>query len=171
LADDQGAVADVGRGDRRAFESLYHRYADRVYRFAFTLLRNRHLAEEVVQETFIAVWKGAKGFEGRSQVSSWLFGIARNQAHALLRREARGERARELPAPLPDPEEAFARDQLASRVWEALGRLSEAHREVVFLAYYEGMSYQDIAQMLSLPEGTVKSRMHHARRALAEVLT
>ncbi|MCK4357025.1 sigma-70 family RNA polymerase sigma factor, partial [Candidatus Bipolaricaulota bacterium] len=92
MPDTHDLLARVARRDARAFRALYTQYADRVFRYALTLLHNRHLAEEVAQETMVAVWKGAGSFSGRSQVSTWIFGIARNQAHTLLRREVKGER-------------------------------------------------------------------------------
>jgi len=90
---DAELLAKVGGRDEDAFAELYERFADRVYRYALTVLRDRHLAEEVTQETMLAVWKGAKGYSGRSKASTWIFGIARNQAHRLIERETRARRA------------------------------------------------------------------------------
>jgi len=167
VADDRELLARVAAHDEAAFRRLYERYATRVFCYALTILRNRHLAEEVVQDTMVAVWEGAATFKGSSRVSTWIFGVARNQAHALLRREARGARTANEPLVLPDPAGQVER---AERVRSALERLSPQQREVVFLAFYEGLSYQEIARILGVPEGTVKSRMYHAKRALAEVL-
>ncbi|MCX7750389.1 MAG: sigma-70 family RNA polymerase sigma factor [Candidatus Bipolaricaulota bacterium] len=164
--DDRKLVAEVADGDARAFRELYNRYADRVFRYALSLLRDRHLAEEVVQETMVALWKGAGRFEGRSLVSTWIFGIARHQAFRLLRGEAKGARepeVRDEPDPAPGAE-------LAVRVRRALDKLPPEQREVVVLAFYGGLSYAEIAQVQGVPEGTVKSRMFHAKKKLAEVL-
>lgn len=168
MAEDRELISRVAAGDEVAFRQLYERYADRVFRYAFTLLRNRHLAEEVAQETMVAIWRGAGSFKGGSQVSTWIFGIARNQAHAFLRREVRGEREPEEPLTLPDPAEAVERE---GRVLSALAKLPPGQREVVVLAFYEGLSYREIARLLGVPEGTVKSRMHLAKRKLREALT
>lgn len=168
MADDRELLSLVAARDEAAFKRLYTRYADRVFRYALTLFRNRHLAEEVVQETMVAVWQGAGAFKGGSQVSTWIFGIARNQAHALLRREARGAREPEEPLVLPDPAEGVRR---RDRVLSALEELPPEQREVVVLAFYEGLSYREIGRMLGVPEGTVKSRMHLAKRRLREALT
>lgn len=164
--EDRELVARVARGDGEAFRELYARYADRVFRYALTILRNRHLAEEVAQETMVAVWRGAGGYAGRSQVSTWIFGIARHQAFRLLRVEARGAREPELPEE-PDP---MAGAELEVRVRRALDELPADQREAVFLAFYGGLSYAEIAQVQGVPEGTVKSRVFHAKRKLAEVL-
>jgi len=168
VAEDRELISRVAAGDEAAFRQLYERYGDRVFRYALTLLRNLHLAEEVVQETMVAIWRGAGSFKGGSRVSTWIFGIARNQAHALLRREVRGERVPEEPLTLPDPAEAVERE---GRVLSALAELPPDQREVVVLAFYEGLSYREIASLLGVPEGTVKSRMHLAKRKLREALT
>lgn len=165
--DDAKLVARVAQGDGGAFRELYERFAGRVFRYALTLLRDRHLAEDVVQETMIAVWRGAERFEGRSQVSTWLFGIARHQAYHARRREAKGERVPAERAEEPDPAATVERE---TRVQRAVAELSPEHREVVFLAFYEGLPYEEIARLQGVPEGTVKSRMFHAKKRLAEEL-
>lgn len=164
--EDAKLVERVGRGDGDAFRELYTRYADRVFRYALTLLRNRHLAEDVVQETMIAVWNGASRFEGRSQVSTWVFGIARHQAHRVFRSEAKGER---IPPEDEDTDPAAVVEREV-RVQRALAELPPDQREVVFLAFYVGLPYAEIARVQGVPEGTVKSRMFHAKKRLAEVL-
>lgn len=168
MAEDRELISRVAAGDEAAFRQLYERYGDRVFRYALTLVRNLHLAEEVVQETMVAIWRGAGSFKGGSRVSTWIFGIARNQAHALLRREVRGERVPEESLTLPDPAEAVERED---RVLSALAKLPPDQREVVVLAFYEGLSYREIARLLGVLEGTVKSRMHFAKRKLREALT
>ncbi len=165
--DDAKLVTKVAQGDGGAFRELYERFADRVYRYAFTLLRDRHLAEDVMQETMISVWKGAGMFEGRSQVSTWLFGIARYQAYHARRSEAKGERLPAERVEEPDPSGPMEREV---RVQRAVASLPPEQREVVFLAFYEGLPYEEIARVQGVPEGTVKSRMFHAKRRLAEEL-
>lgn len=167
MVESRDLLARVARNDERAFSRLYERFADRVFRYALTLLRNRHLAEEVVQETMIAVWKSAGSFRGRSRVSTWIFGIARNQAHTLLRREVAGKRRFDEKVWIPDPAVEVEREEL---VRAAMNLLPKEQREVVFLTFYEGLSYREIARILAIPEGTVKSRMYHAKQKLAEAL-
>jgi len=167
LADDGALLARVARGDGAAFRELYDRFADRVFRYALTLLRNRHLAEDVLQETMIAVWEGAGTFAGRSQISTWILGIARNQAYRMLRGEAKGERMANEPLVFPDPTPVVEREE---RVQKAVAALPPEQREVVFLAFYERLPYEEIARVQGVPEGTVKSRMFHAKKRLAEEL-
>jgi RNA polymerase sigma-70 factor (ECF subfamily) len=165
---DRELIRQVAEGNNEAFRALYDRFIDRVFRYAYMMLRNRHLAEEVAQETMIAVWTSASRFAGRSKVSTWIFGIARNQALRLLRKEERGSRVPNSPLITPDPSRQ-AEHEL--RIAEAMRELPDPQREVVFLTFYEGLSYQEIAAIQDVPHGTVKSRMFHAKRKLAEVLT
>lgn len=168
MVSDRELLKQVAHGDDEAFRHLFDRFADRVCRYAYTVLRNRHLAEEVAQETMIAVWNGAAKYAGRSRVSTWIFGIARNQAYSLIRKEARTE---QVPPPAliePDPAPQIVQRE---HVMKALDRLPHDQREVVFLTFYEGLSYKEIAAIQGIPEGTVKSRMFHAKRKLVGALT
>jgi RNA polymerase sigma-70 factor (ECF subfamily) len=165
---DRSLLARVAAGDEAAFRRFYECFSDRVLRYAYTLLHQRHLAEEVVQDTMIAVWNGAAKFAGRSKVSTWVFGIARNRALDLIRKEERGKRVPDVSLVDPDPAPGIQRTE---RVMGALDALPVDQREVVFLTFYEGLSYREIAGTLGIPEGTVKSRMFHAKRKLAEALT
>jgi len=164
---DQQLLTRIAEGDREAFQTFYERHAERVLRFAWRVVRGLHLAEEVLQETMMVVWSDAARFQGRSKATTWLLGIARNLSHNLLRREARGDRLPETSHVEADPSE----DALRSvRVEEALERLTPNHREVFHLVFYEELTLRETAEVLDIPEGTVKSRMHHARRALAKEL-
>ena len=168
MLSDQTLVKRAAAEDEDAYRALYDRYADRVFRYAITLLRNQHLAEEAAQETMIAVWKSAGRSEGRSKVSTWIFGIARNKAFDLARREKRGDRVPDISMVSPDPAPGLLKQE---QVAGAMSTLPEAQREVVFLTFYEGLSYGEISSLLDVPEGTVKSRMFHAKRKLVEALT
>lgn len=167
MKSDEALLWSVGQADRAAFRELYDRHADRVYRFALSLVRNGHLAEEVLQETMLAVWKQAEKFRGSSKATTWILGIARNQAYGLLRREKKGERLPEDPAHEADPAEAA---EIDVRVKQALETLSPEHQEALHLVFYEEMSLADAAAVLGVPEGTVKSRLYYARKALAKEL-
>jgi len=161
-------LTKVAQKDSAAFQQLYDQFADRVYRYAFTILHDKHLAEEIAQETMVAVWKGAERFAGRSKVSTWIFGIARNQAFTLLRKEKRAEKTPVAELVQADPSKHIIQRE---HMLTALTELSNDHREVVYLTFYEGLSYSEISGVLGIPAGTVKSRMFHAKRKLAEALT
>lgn len=167
LSDDLRLIALVAEGDRAAFRSLYDRHAERVFRFAMSIVRRAHLAEDVLQETMIVVWKKAKTFKGNAKVSTWILGIARNLAFNVLRKEKRGER---LPEERSDTADPSAMVERTVHVERALDTLPDHQREVMHLVYYEEMSLREAAEVLEIPEGTVKSRMHHARKALAKEL-
>jgi RNA polymerase sigma-70 factor (ECF subfamily) len=131
------------------------------------MVRSGHLAEEVLQETMLAVWKQADKFRGTSKATTWMLGIARNQAHSLLRREKKGERLPQDPPSEPDPAETA---EIDVRVKRAMESLSPEHQEALHLVFYEEMSLADAAAVLGVPEGTVKSRLYYARKALAKEL-
>ena len=167
MRSDSQLLSRIADQDRGAFRLFFERHSDRVFRFALALTRRPHLAEEVLQETMMAAWKGARKFKGRSKVTTWLLGIAKNQACNLLRREERGRRVPETPDPVPDP---AGEAEMAVLVERALDTLPEAQREVLHLVFYENLSVRETAELLDVPEGTVKSRMYHARRNLAKEL-
>ncbi|MCL0090560.1 sigma-70 family RNA polymerase sigma factor [Dehalococcoidia bacterium] len=167
VLEDNFLLSEVAKGDPDAFSELYDRFAERVFRYALTLLRDRQLAEEVAQETMVCVWQGAGKFSGRSQVSTWIFGIARKQAHNLLRQETKCKRLFPEATTLPDPADVV---ESKYQVLGAVEALPPEQREIVFLTFYAGLPYREIANLLDVPEGTVKSRMYYAKRKLAEML-
>lgn len=118
----------------------------------------------------MAVWQGAKNFKGRSKVMTWILGITRNQAHNILRKESKGQRlpATDATAKTHDPTKSMHVDLC---VQDALETLSPSHREVMHLVFYENLTVRETAELLGIPTGTVKSRMHHARLALAKELS
>lgn len=115
----------------------------------------------------MVVWNEADRFEGRSKATTWILGIARNLSHNLLRREARGTRELDPPAVGEDPGPPAERAVLIDA---AVARLSPRLREVLHLVFYEELTLREVAEILGIPEGTVKSRMHHARKTLAKEL-
>lgn len=167
MTSDSLLLGRIAKGDRNAFHALYERHADRIFRYVLGLIRKPHLAEEVLQETMLAVWNGAAKFRGASQVGTWVLGIARNQAYGLLRREERGRRLPEEPDKTADPAPDIER---SVAVTDALETLPPAQREVLHLVYYENLSVRETAEILGIPAGTVKSRMFHARQTLEKEL-
>ncbi|WP_405434748.1 RNA polymerase sigma factor [Micromonospora sp. NBC_00617] len=137
-------------------------------------LGERGLAEETLQDTFVAVWRGADRFEHRSAVRTWLFGICRRQALKRLRgrqpQTAPAEWAEGVPSTDPSPEAVVIARADAAAVAGALVTLSVQHREVLDLAFGARLSQTDIAEVLGVPLGTVKSRLFHARAVLARAL-
>ncbi len=172
----------VAGGDEAALRGLYDLYGGAVYRFALTRLDNPADAADVLNEVMLEVWRGAARFRGGSAVRTWILGIAHHKTMDRLRRRARDgwvpqEEAPEAaegatPAdPDPQPGEAtIAAAQDAALVRRCLDRLSGALRQAVYLAFFEDRSYPEIARILEVPLGTVKTRIFHAKRALRECL-
>lgn len=172
--DDTHIVTRIASGDREALAELYNRYQQHLFRYLLQLTPDYGLAEEILQDTFVAAWKSARTFEGRSTVRTWLISITRRQAHNTLRRhklpaidEAGFE---ELAATEPEPEDfalaSIARDELTT----AFKQLAPVHREIIVLIFIEDLSYQDVANVLGIPVGTVKSRLSNAKRMLRTLL-
>ena len=158
-------------GDERAFSELYDRYGGLVYGAGMRYLGDRTLAEDLVQDVFVSVWRNAASFDSsKAGFSTWVYRIARNRAIDLARR--RQARARTV-APLQG-EEAFPEPDGAEEIlgtFDVMGALSEVsvtHREVLMLAYFEGLSQREISRRTGIPLGTVKSRTTAALRALRE---
>lgn len=172
-----------------AFEELVRRYQDRVFNLCFRFLREREVSEEIAQDVFVAVYKHIEGFKGDSKFSTWLFRVVANHCHnksKYLRRRRHklqdsldapiesedGDMKRELPDdPDRSPEELARRRAMNEMIQAAIGELDEDHRVIVLLRDVEDMSYEEIGEILGLPEGTVKSRLHRARNELRAKLS
>lgn len=174
LADDARLLQRIGRGDRQALSELYARYQRVLFAYLLQLTPDYGLAEEILQDTLVAVWKSAHSFEGRSSALTWLIGVARRQAHNTLRQRriplADLSEVETMPASDPEPEEAVLAGVARAELAEAFQRLAPVHREVLVLTFVQELSYQETALILNVPLGTVKSRLSNARRALRAIL-
>lgn len=174
VVDDAGLLKRIARGDRHALSELYARHQQALFAYLLQLTPDYGLAEELLQDTLVAVWKSARSFEGRSSVLTWLIGIARRQAHNTLRQRKIPlvdlTELECLPAPDLEPEASalagVAREELA----QAFRQLAPVYREVLLLTFVQELSYQETATALAIPVGTVKSRVSNARRALRALL-
>ena len=171
---DEALVARIAQRDKQALQLLYSRHHVRIYRFALRFLNDEAAAEDTVSEVFIDVWRQAERFEGRSQVTTWLLAIARNKALSLLRRrsseELDDEVAEFIEDPSDNPEAAMLKSQRASVLQDCLTQLSPAHREIVDLVYYHEKSVEEVAEIISVPANTVKTRMFYARKRIGELM-
>ena len=164
----------IASGDESAFERFYRSQADRVYRFLRTRLQDATAAGEILNEVMLEVWRTAQRFEGRSRVQTWLLGIAHHRMVDHLRRNRR-HRGDALDESLAD-DDAPAAARLVNALQEGellrrcLDRLSDVQRQVMHLAFFEELSYTEIARIVDCPEGTVKTRVFHARQALKRCL-
>jgi len=164
---DEDLLTLVERGDAEAFEAVYDRHSRVAYSLAFRLLGDRQSAEDLVQDAFLVVWRNAAAYTpSRGSVRNWLLSIVHNRGIDRLRTLAAMARRREAleGAELRRPDQADAADlgigrAIAGRMREELSRLPGDQFEVLKLAYYGGFTHHEIAEMLGLPLGTVKSRL------------
>ena len=174
-AEDLELLQRVATKDRIAFERLFARYYPQLTRYLGRLTRRPELVEEVVNDTMFVVWEKAAGFEGRSKVSTWITGIAYLKGiKALDRLRTMPEQSAESLAEVEEIEESRNLiNKLGLDDWLANGLdlISSEQRSVVELTYFSGYSYQEIADIMDCPVNTVKTRMFHARRRLAKLLT
>ncbi len=167
-------ISGIAAGDESAMEAFFCRYRAEVYAFACSRLDDSQSAGDIVSEVMLAVWQGARRFKGGSGVRTWLLGIANNKVRDALRR--RGPwRFQQLDHPIADTGspgcERMAVDAADLRCLNrCLQALSDEHRQVVHLAFFEDLSYPEIARVIDRPVGTVKTRMYHARIALKRSL-
>jgi RNA polymerase sigma-70 factor (ECF subfamily) len=171
---DEALIGLIAEGDKRAMQVLYARHNVRVYRFILRMTANQSLAEDLVSEVFLDVWRQAENFESKSQVSTWLLAIARYKALSALRRRHDEHLDDEMAASIQDtadnPESAVGIKDRNSIVQKCLTQLSSAHREVIDLVYYHEKSVDEVAQIVGVPPATVKTRMFYARNKMADLL-
>jgi RNA polymerase sigma-70 factor (ECF subfamily) len=172
---DELLLQSIAAGDKCAMRVLFQRHNLRIYRFVLRLVGNTALAEDIVSEVFLAVWRGAGRFKAESQVTTWLLAIARHKAISVLRRRAEAQlddhTAAAIVDPRDDPETRMHKQDRSETIQKCLARLSPSHREIIDLIYYHGKLVRDVAQIVGVPEGTVKTRMFHARKQLSKMLT
>lgn len=170
-------IGSLESGQTLDIETLVRAYYPDVLRLAISITGAGPDAEDIAQETFIAAARGLDGFRGESKVRTWLFGIAINLCRAYLRRLRRQEALRHAleavrilqPRP-PSPEDLFARSETRARLRAAVDQLDEKHRLPVLLFYVAEFSVPEIADLLETSPGTVYSRLHYARKQLAQLV-
>jgi RNA polymerase sigma-70 factor (ECF subfamily) len=171
---DEALVQLIASGDKKALQILFARHNVRVFRFVLRFLGDESLAEDLVSEVFFDVWRQADRFESRSQVSTWLMAIARNKALTVLRRRTTEELDEEVAEfiedPSDNPEVAMQKTQRSAVLQDCLGQLSPAHREIIDLVYYHEKSIDEVAEIIGVPQNTVKTRMFYARKRIGELL-
>lgn len=182
LTDDPALITRARGGDRKAFELLvaqHTRYAGAV---AMGVVGDYHMALDVIQEAFIKVFHGLDQLEDPARFRPWLRNVVRTTGlDAMRRRKVAGrsgqalpgeeEGTQPLPAPAVRPEEVAEREELREQIREEIGSLPESQREVVYLKYIEGLSYEAIAEATGLTQGTIESRLFRARASLRQRLT
>ena len=173
-ASDETLIGRIAGGDQLAMRTLFARHRVALYRWLLRLVRDEAPAEDLLSDVFLDVWRQAASFRGRASVSTWLLAIARHMAASARRRRNDAEldeaSVSTVPDPADDAEVTLQKKNRAEALRQSLHRLSPDHREVIDLAYYHGKSVKEIAEIVSISEATVKTRMFYARRKLAELV-
>lgn len=184
-SDDQMYIERAQRGDRSALNELVRKHEQRAYQFAFRLTRNPEEAADVVAEAFVRVYNALPNFKGNAQFTTWLYRILTNCFLDIRKKESKrgtvsldssvtvgeGEVERQIEDPTANPHEDLLRDERGRRVQRALEKLPAYQKAMILMYHAEQLSYEDIAESLDLPIGTVKSRLNRARLSLREHLT
>ena len=178
---EQNWIAAAQKGDQSAFEALVRLYEKRVYALTLRMCKNLADAEEAAQEAFLAAWQGLAFFRGESSFSTWLYRLASNACVDVLRREGRHrsaagpslndeETVTDVADDAPSPHALAERAELRQQIEEALSALPEDYRQVLILREMHQRSYDEIAEILALDLGTVKSRINRGRKRLRKIL-
>jgi RNA polymerase sigma-70 factor, ECF subfamily len=171
---DEMLIRRIAGGDQLAMQTLFVRHRVALYRWLLRLVGDEALAEDLLSDVFLDVWRQAAKFEARSSVSTWLLAIARYKTLSARRRRIDAELDEEVPViiadPADDPELVLQKKNRAEVLRQSLARLSPEHGEVIDLVYYHGKSVKEVAEIIGIAEATVKTRMFYARKKLAALV-
>ena len=169
---DEMLIRRIAEGDQLAMRTLFGRHRVPLYRWLLRLVGDEALAEDLLSNVFLDVWRQAAAFEARSSVSTWLLAIARYKALSARRRrtdvELDEEIASKVADPADDPEVLLQKKNRAELLRHSLARLSPEHGEIVDLVYFHGKSVKEVAEIVGIAPATVKTRMFYARKKLAD---
>ena len=171
---DEALIQSIAEGDKQALSTLFARNRLPVYRFALRLTHDESVANDIVSDVFLDVWREAYGFEARAKVSTWLLAVTRNKAFSVLRRRHEfpwdNDAALAIEDPSDDAETTVGKHKQSAILRKCLTQLSPEHREIIDLVYYHGKSVSDVAQIVGIPKSTVKTRMFYARSQIGRLL-
>lgn len=171
---DEMLLQSIADGERPAMHVFYARHNVRVYRFILRTVRDQSIAEDLVSQVFLDVWRTAGQFEGRSQVSTWLLSIARFKALSALRQrrfeDIDQNDVLEIADDSENQEAMLDRSKTGELLRACISKLSPAHREIIDLVYYHEKSVEEAGAIIGIPQATVKTRMFYARKQLADLL-
>src|ERR1700758_2997181 len=171
---DETLIGRIAGGDQLAMRTLFARHRVSLYRWLLRLVRDEALAEDLLSDVFLDVWRQAAAFEARSSVSTWLLAVARYKALSARRRRTDAELDEEITSrvadPADDPEVVLQKKTRAELLRHFLARLSPEHGEVIDLVYFHGKSVKEVAEIVGIAEATVKTRMFYARKKLADLV-
>jgi RNA polymerase sigma-70 factor (ECF subfamily) len=174
ISSDEVLIRRIAGGDQLAMQTVFARHRVALYRWLLRLVRDEALAEDLLSDVFLDVWRQAASFEGRASVSTWLLAIARYKALSARRRrfdaKLDAQIASAIADPADDPEAALQKKNLGELLRKSLASLSPEHGEVLDLVYYYRKSVKEVADIAGVAEATVKTRMFYARKKLAELV-
>jgi RNA polymerase sigma-70 factor (ECF subfamily) len=174
IASDEVLIRRIAGGDQLAMQTLFVRHRVALYRWLLRLVGDEALAEDLLSDVFLDVWRHAAKFEARSSVSTWLLAIARYKTLSARRRRIDAELDEEVSViiadPADNPELVLQKKNQAELVRHSLARLSPEHGEVIDLVYYHGKSVREVAEIVGVAAATVKTRMFYARKKLAALV-
>lgn len=174
-SNDAALVAKSTNGSERAFRRLVERYSAVVYSVVRGILGNHHGVEDTVQEVFIRVYRGLPSYRGDAKLSTWIYRIARNHAINVRARPDHPHRpieeARHIESPGAGPDDTYRRTEVRRSIEELLARLDERYRVALELRYMADRSYAEIAEIMDLPVGTVKTYIHRGKLSLKRMMT
>lgn len=172
--DDKDLLQRIACGDKTAMRALFARHNLRIFRFIVRMTRNEATAEDVTNEVFLEIWRNANRFEGRSAATTWMLTIARNRTISALRKRSEAQLDEDYAANIADdadtPETVTSKGDKGEQIRACMQQLSAEHREIIDLVYYHERSVAEVADIVGIPEGTVKTRMFHARKKLGALL-
>jgi RNA polymerase sigma-70 factor (ECF subfamily) len=183
-AEDQVLIERAQKGDAAAFDGLIRKHERRAYQYAFRLTSNPEEASDVVADAFVRVYSALQNFKGQSQFTTWLYRILTNCFLDIRKRERSrqsmsleatlstedGELERQIEDDGPTPLDAAEQSERGAEIERAVAKLPEYQRAMIVMYHGEGLAYEEIAEALDLPIGTVKSRLNRARMSLREML-
>jgi RNA polymerase sigma-70 factor (ECF subfamily) len=173
-ASDEALIRRIAAGDQLAMRTLFARHRIPLYRWLLRIVRNETVAEDLLSDVFLDVWRQAASFQGRASVSTWLLAIARYKALSARRARVDAELDARLAStiadPADDPEAVLQKKNRSEVLRDSLASLSPEHSEVIDLVYYHGKSVKEVADIIGVGEATVKTRMFYARRKLADLV-
>jgi RNA polymerase sigma-70 factor, ECF subfamily len=171
---DETLIQRIAGGDQLAMRTLFARHQTRLFRFLVRIVRDQTVAEDLLSDVFLDVWRKAEQFEGRSSVSTWLLAIGRLKALSTLSRRTdvalSDEMTSTIADPADDPETALGKKNNSEVLRRCVAALSPAHSQIIDLVYYRENSVGEVAKIIGIPEATVKTRMFYARKQLATLV-
>jgi RNA polymerase sigma-70 factor (ECF subfamily) len=174
-AEERALLKAIAGGDAKALERLFARAQTRVFRFLMRIVKSQAIAEELLNEVFLSVWQDAHCYEGRSEPLTWMLSIAHNKAISAMRKKTEmlgiaDDVARDLAVDDDAPDIAVQKQDKSAKMRACIAELSPNHRTILDLVYYQEQSVAEVAEILGIPEATVKTRMFYARKKLSELL-